>query len=75
MNALTLIDLKLGQEAHIVALKNNVSGIPEKLIAMGVLPGKKIALVKSFPAYVFQIGHSQFSVDKDIAHSIVIKTS
>lgn len=45
----------------------------QKLISMGALPGVSIALLQKFPSYVFQIGQSQFAVDKELAQSIYVR--
>ena len=49
------------------------SGQLQKLMAMGVLPGEPIKLIQGFPSYVFEIRHSQFAADKDIADAIYIR--
>lgn len=45
----------------------------KKLMAMGVLPGAPIELIQSYPSYVFQIGQSQFAVDKELARCIIVR--
>jgi len=45
----------------------------QKLLAMGVLPGMSVSILQKFPSYVFQIGQSQFAVDKDLADGIYIR--
>jgi hypothetical protein len=40
---------------------------------MGILPGEPISVVQSFPSYVFQVGQTQFAVDRQIAESIYIR--
>lgn len=44
----------------------------QKIMAMGVLPGMSISLIQKFPSYVFQVGHSQFAIDKDLASAIYV---
>lgn len=44
----------------------------QKLMAMGILPGTPIRLLRRFPSYVFQVGYSQFTVDRDLAEKIVV---
>ncbi len=44
----------------------------QKIMAMGVLPGMAITLLQKFPSYVFQIGHSQFAIDRDLASAIYV---
>lgn len=45
----------------------------QKLMAMGVLPGINITLIQKFPSYVFQLGNSQFAVDKELASAIYVR--
>lgn len=44
----------------------------QKIMAMGVLPGMSITLIQKFPSYVFQVGHSQFAIDKELAAAIYV---
>ncbi len=44
----------------------------QKIVAMGILPGMTISLIQKFPSYVFQIGHSQFAIDKELASAIYV---
>ncbi len=41
-----------------------------KLLAMGILPGVRVRLVQRFPSYVFQVGRSQFTVDRQLAEQV-----
>jgi DtxR family Mn-dependent transcriptional regulator len=45
----------------------------QKLMAMGILPGVAVTLIQSFPSYVFQIGQTQFAVDREIADAIYVR--
>jgi len=44
-----------------------------KIMAMGVLPGMTITLIQKFPSYVFQVGQSQFAIDKRLAECIFVE--
>lgn len=44
----------------------------QKIMAMGILPGMTISLIQKFPSYVFQIGHSQFAIDKELASAVYV---
>lgn len=70
-----LTDLRLNQGALIDHLDMESHRKLEELIAMGVLPGKEIKVIQKFPSYVFQVGFSQFSIDKDLASCIYVKMS
>jgi DtxR family transcriptional regulator, Mn-dependent transcriptional regulator len=64
--------LKKGEQGKIAYLHTNDKDILRKIMAMGALPGLSISLVQGFPSYVFQIGESQFAVDKNIAEQIQV---
>ena len=64
--------LKKGQQGKIAYLHTNDKDMLRKIMAMGALPGLSISLVQGFPSYVFQIGESQFAVDKNIAEQIQV---
>ncbi len=45
----------------------------QKLVAMGILPGAEIKVIRNFPSYVFQVGYSQFAVDRPLAEVIYVR--
>lgn len=45
----------------------------QKLMSMGVLPGKEIKLLQIFPSYLFEVGNTQFAVDDEIADCILVR--
>ena len=71
----SLSQIPTGTRAQIYALGARKSEIQAKLLAMGILPGRNIQLMSKFPAFVFQIGNSQFTVDRQIAQEIFVCTS
>jgi DtxR family Mn-dependent transcriptional regulator len=68
-----LVDLQPGQRGHIAYIQMNDARRLQKLMAMGVLPGVPIALLRRFPSVVFEAGYSQFAVDKEIAADIYVR--
>jgi len=42
-------------------------------MAMGVLPGLKIAMIQKFPSYVFKVGETQFAIDEEMAEGIYVR--
>lgn len=72
---LPLSQLSAGQKGKIAYIYAAESSELQKLVATGVYPGAQITLVQRFPSYVFQIGHSQFAVDKEIANAIQVRLS
>ena len=45
----------------------------QKLMALGVLPGKSVIIVQNFPAYVLQIGSTQIVIDREMADAIFLR--
>lgn len=67
-----LSELRKGQRGKIAYIHTNERSMLRKIMAMGALPGLSITLVQRFPSYVFQIGESQFAIDKNIAEQIQV---
>ena len=68
-----LASLKPGEKGRIAYIQTSEARKLQKLMGMGVLPGKEIHLIQRFPSYVFQIGHSQFAVDTEIAETVYVR--
>jgi DtxR family Mn-dependent transcriptional regulator len=68
-----LTSLKPEQRGKIAYLRTKESKELQKLMAMGLLPGTPIHLIRSFPSYVFRLGYTQFAIDKQIAHEIFVR--
>jgi DtxR family Mn-dependent transcriptional regulator len=68
-----LTNLKPNQGGKIAYLRTKESKELQKLMAMGMLPGTSIHLIRSFPSYVFRMGYTQFAVDRQIAHEIFVR--
>ncbi len=68
-----LCEMKPGQTGQIAYIQMNDSRKMDKILAMGILPNLKIALIRRQPSVVFQVGHSQFAVDEDIASEIYVR--
>jgi len=68
-----LSQLAQGQKGKVAYIYAAESRELQKLMAMGILPGAPISLIRNFPSYVFQAHQTQFAVDKEIADAIYIR--
>jgi len=68
-----LSKLDVNKKARVSHLKTEDRAMLQRIIAIGVLPNTDIVLIQKFPSYVFQIGKSQFAVDKELASSIYVR--
>ena len=68
-----LCELKAGDHGQIAYIQMNNPQRLQKLMAMGVLPGVPIKILRISPSYVFEAGYSQFAVDEDIAADIYVR--
>lgn len=68
-----LSELQPGEKGQIAYLQAKAKSQMQKLLSIGAIPGMNIMLVQRFPSYVFKMGHTQFAVDKELAHSIMVK--
>jgi len=70
-----LCDGRPGAEGTVAYLTTRDDKEVQKLMAMGILPGSRIHLIRRFPSYVFQVGYSQFTVDRPLAEIIYVHWS
>ena len=68
-----LSELKVKDKGKIAYLQAKDKNQMQKLISIGVIPGVSIMLLQKFPSYVFQIGLSQFAIDKELAQAIYVR--
>ncbi|PNU19754.1 transcriptional regulator [Geothermobacter hydrogeniphilus] len=68
-----LTELKAGESGEIAYLSTGNDKKMQKLMSMGVLPGNRIVLSRTFPSYIFKVGFSEFAVDDELAREIFIR--
>jgi len=68
-----LSELQVKDKGKIAYLQAKDTTQMQKLISIGAIPGLSITLMQKFPSYVFQIGQSQFAIDKELASSIYVR--
>ena len=68
-----LADLSPGQRGKIAYLHFGEPQKMNKIMAMGILPGSEIALIRRNPTHIFQVGYSQFAVDSEMAGGIFVR--
>jgi DtxR family Mn-dependent transcriptional regulator len=72
---IALSNMKPNEEGKIAYIHTKREKRIQKLMAMGVTPGKTISIIQDFPSIVFQVGQTQIAVDKEIGNEVfVIKT-
>lgn len=70
-----LCDGRPGDEGTVAYLSTRDHRAVQKMMAMGILPGTTIKLIRRFPSYVFQVGYSQFALDRPLAEIIYVHWS
>ena len=69
----TLAETAQGKDCHVAYLHTSDTKRSQMLISMGVIPGAQLTLLAKYPSYLFQLGNSQFAVDKSIAEEIYVR--
>lgn len=72
---LPLSECEVNEKGKIVFIRTNKEQVSNKLIAMGVLPGLSVQLLRKTPSYLFKMGESQFAIDKNLAEKIQVRLS
>ncbi len=70
---ISLSEMNAGQKGKVSYLNTKEREKLDKLLSIGVLPGMQINLLQKFPSYVFQVGQTQFAVDKEMAEAIYVR--
>lgn len=68
-----LAALKPGHGGCVAYLNTTDPKRAQMMLAMGLAPGARIKLLSSFPSLLFQLGETQFAVDKEIAREIYVR--
>jgi DtxR family Mn-dependent transcriptional regulator len=70
-----MTDLQRGEQGIIAYLKCGNSKSIQKLMAMGILPGRPITMNRIFPSFVFTINDNLLVISADMASAIFLKNS
>lgn len=68
-----LSEMKPNETGRIAYIQTRDTTVMQKLMAMGILPGETIRLVRRSPSFVFEVQHTQYAVDSDIADCIYVR--
>jgi DtxR family transcriptional regulator, Mn-dependent transcriptional regulator len=66
-------DLPVGSEGCVAYISTHDSARMNELIAIGVVPGVSVKLLRNSPSYVFRLGESEFAVDREMAKAICVR--
>ena len=69
---LPLARIKKGQSCKIVYIKPTKSDNLHKILSIGVLPGRNVKVIQTYPSHVFQMEHMQIAVDSEVAENIFV---
>ncbi len=72
---LPLSECEVKEKARVAYIKTDKDHVMNKLTAMGILPGLSVQLLRKTPSYLFQMGESQFAIDKGLAEKIHVRLS
>lgn len=72
---LSLSECEVEDKGKVAYIRTDNGQIMNKLTAMGILPGLSIQLLRKTPSHLFQIGESQFAIDKKLANHIYVRLS
>jgi len=70
---LSFSECEVGEKGKIAYIRTEDGSILNKLMAMGVYPGQTLRLIRKTPSYLFQMGESQFAIDRKLADQIYVR--
>lgn len=65
--------MKPNEGGEVAYLQTRDKDTLQKLMAMGLLPGTAILILQRYPTVVFQVGKTQFAVDKALATHVYVR--
>lgn len=69
----SLPNLEVKQKGKVAYIQTKDNKKLQKLMAMGILPGMSLNLIRKYPSYVLQVGQSQFAIDQELAEVIFVR--
>lgn len=67
-----LSELNYGENAKIVYIQTNDKNL-QKIMTFGLLPGTKLKVLRTFPAFIIEFDHTQVAFESEIAENIYVK--
>lgn len=68
-----LTDIEVGEGGRVAYLSTHDSSRMRELMAIGLVPGVRVKLLRRSPAYVFSVGESEFAVDEEMARAVYVR--
>jgi Fe2+ transport system protein FeoA len=69
----SLNKLRRGKSAIVERFNNSKENSLNKLLAMGIVPGRILQVVQTYPVFILQIDQTQVAMDKELAEEIIIR--
>ncbi len=69
----TMADLEVGEEGQVAYLSTEDDARMDELMAIGVVPGVSVKLLRKYPAFLFALDQSEFAVDQEMATAIHVR--
>ncbi len=67
-----LNELFPGDEGKLSYIYSRNPGLINRLMSLGLIPGRRIKVLKKFPSYIVQVGNTQIALDEEIAKNIYV---
>lgn len=70
----TLGDLSPGARARIISLKNLPGHARDRLLALGLVPGRRVEVIRQTPVTLVRAEHSELALEAEMADGIIVET-
>ena len=68
-----LADMEVGEEGRVAYLHTGDSTRMRELMAIGLVPGVSVKLLRKAPTYVLALGECEFAVDEGMARAVYVR--
>lgn len=73
-DSVRLTELSVGRRAVVTCLERSATPASRKLASMGILPGATVRPVQRRPAWIVEVGLSEFALDRAMVERIRVRT-
>lgn len=74
-DSVRLTELGTGERAVVTCLERTSTPASRKLASMGILPGATVRSVQRRPAWIVEVGRSEFALDREMVERIRVRSA
>ncbi len=75
MNHDPLTTVRAGTSVTVTGYTEGDEHAVRKILALGIIPGDRIEVLATYPAFLIEIGSAQYAIDSELAARILVSAA